>query len=254
MGNVVSSSSSQKSNNSNNGSSSSYAFDKVQLDLSTRVVNSKVLEKVECSICADTLKEPLQCLEGHSHCSTCFRDWRQKQNTCPTCRSILPEKLSRNRFIEEYIRDVEVHCTYYFKLNVNTQSWDKDPFDGCQFTGTVDECEKHETHHCLHRPTICVKSQSLATCGWIKTKDMDLHLNQKCTYSTIPCKACSSKLFVLYNHLETCHRFNVKCEYCNESMEKCQLDQHLSSICQEKLEQCPLGPKICNQMVARYSF
>jgi len=67
--------------------------------------NKYVVKCLECPVCLDVCKPPLQvwqCAEGHIICGTCKA--RPELRTCPQCRMVLSGALSRNRALEELAR------------------------------------------------------------------------------------------------------------------------------------------------------
>lgn len=136
------------------------------------VLDEKLLNFLECPICSNFMKPPiLQCLSGHSICSTC----RPKLGQCPTCRSSFGN--TRNYSLEAVSSGVRYPCVY------------RD--FGCVVTMPPTQIIQHEGE-CPVRPYTCPLKDVLL-CHWEGThSNISTHL-----------KACHSEKVKFTNHLKT---------------------------------------------------
>lgn len=75
------------------------------------IVDSKLEKSLRCSICLQVLEVPKQCLNGHLFCCKCIMKYLNTSQTCPQCRiELKKDSLSRNMFVEETIRNLNVWC------------------------------------------------------------------------------------------------------------------------------------------------
>ena len=110
----------------------------VSEELSKTLFTSPLPSHLECEICLDVLRNPVQtsCC-GQSYCRKCTSKLIKK--VCPHCRAKLetfPDKKSIR-----LINDLEIKCPYYIKK--------------CHWKGCASELNNH-FKDCLIKPIICI--------------------------------------------------------------------------------------------------
>ncbi len=71
-----------------------------------------------CSICADTINNPITTYCNHTYCSECLKEWHEKcfnnrhDMPCPLCRTLLWKYTPQIQDIEDEEFD------YYFEPNI----------------------------------------------------------------------------------------------------------------------------------------
>lgn len=58
---------------------------------------------IECYICFDKPVEEVRTLCNHCFCYECLQKWTKNNNTCPTCRVVLFNKVQKDSFYEFYL-------------------------------------------------------------------------------------------------------------------------------------------------------
>src|SRR5690349_19366955 len=77
-----------------------------------KFVNVNVISRhLFCTICQEVFFEPKRLNCGHTFCSTCIKQWRQKNSQCPICRTKdTTGEVSRDLIAYNIINDLEVFC------------------------------------------------------------------------------------------------------------------------------------------------
>lgn len=77
-------------------------------------VNINIISRhLFCTICQDVFDDPKRISCGHTFCSLCISQWRQKSNSCPICRnSFSLNEVYRDLIAYNIINDQEVFCIH----------------------------------------------------------------------------------------------------------------------------------------------
>jgi hypothetical protein len=64
-----------------------------------------------CSICSDTLFEPMRTPRHHVFCRACIESWLQREKTCPLDKKpLIARDLASDRFVGNILDDYRVRC------------------------------------------------------------------------------------------------------------------------------------------------
>lgn len=110
-----------------------------------RIVTEALKYEVLCGICCDILEHPRQCLSGHVYCGNCITTCIIKGMPCPTCRRTLTEEtVARNLFLEEYCKEIPIHCQYHYFYPDDSGEIKPDEENGCPDKIPYSKLESHE--------------------------------------------------------------------------------------------------------------
>jgi hypothetical protein len=68
-------------------------------------------EVLECHICFDILRDPVQVCATHTYCNGCITEWKDTNNTCPECR-VPTSRWETNRMVKIMIEELQVRCPH----------------------------------------------------------------------------------------------------------------------------------------------
>ncbi|GAA5903504.1 hypothetical protein JCM6882_006567 [Rhodosporidiobolus microsporus] len=126
-----------------------------------------------CPVCLDAATPPYTvCDADHVLCLGCaqmvHRTAVQKDSppSCPTCRAAFAPKVSL--FVKRALEEYKVVC-------------DKKD-EGCTWTGSVSDEQKHRDYECPYRPVLCQHCRALLT-----AKSVPVHLAHFCPMTEVQC-------------------------------------------------------------------
>ncbi len=177
-----------------------------------------------CSICADTLTDPVivECC-GQLFCEECLERWLQRKKSCPHCRGI-QLKYIKNRRMTRMINCFKIYCPNCSK--------------GCEVIITVSECSTHlET--CLFEEVPCTNN-----CGVrMLRKKVKNHTTNECLNRTVICQYCNEegmyKDITAEGHIDKCPSFPLDCP------NNCGHDKIQRKDLPNHQKECPLEPVKC---------
>ena len=139
--------------------------------------NKDKLQKYECLICLNILREPFQCQEGHMFCFDCGT---VEKCPDPMCGIDLGLNVWKNKFVKNQMYELSVIC----------------PNKECNWpNGTLSKLDDHLANACLYVVTKCLNH--ISGCLFESTRqDVNNHV-LSCPYSTVKC------MFEEYGCIET---------------------------------------------------
>ena len=132
-----------------------------------------------CPICAEVLKDPVQCQNQHYFCKVCIKKHLETNaKSCPICVQDLDEKTLAEppRILTDYLNGLLISCDHSEK--------------GCTEVVPVSQLKAH-VRECKYRPVVCANEK----CGQtFNQEDLVDHLNNACEYRLIHCPDCEDDM------------------------------------------------------------
>lgn len=179
----------------------------------------KPSEHFYCGLCAEVMKNPVQCPQGHTFCRDCFITAINIKGQCPIRCSELKldsSMLVMNRIVADMIGDLPVRCSSIVG-------------NPCQSLALSE----------VHQPK---KAKVFSECTWTgQYKDLPLH-QKECSYIVQSCPHVGCKVEIqrleLPSHTEICPYRQVICPLCGNSYQYIDSGEHQNQ-CSAKLICCP---------------
>ncbi|XP_057299205.1 TNF receptor-associated factor 4-like isoform X2 [Hydractinia symbiolongicarpus] len=220
-------------------------------------VAEEVKRDFYCVICLNLMRNAMELTCGHGMCKSCLEGLKKssmerKSFICPTCR----EKVDNNSvtsaaMIDRMILSVKVKC----ELVSKGCEWIGELSDmknhlqkRCEFqlvSCTFKYCEKKVERHKLknHKEKCPYRLEKCQFCDltFFRSQFQD-HLQKKCGFQLVCCtfKPCEEKMEQrkLKSHEEKCPHKLQKCQYCNLTFLRSQIQDHHSK-CDRYPVKCP---------------
>ena len=132
-----------------------------------------------CSICAEVLKDPVQCQNQHHFCKVCIKKHLETNaKSCPICVQDLEEKTLAEppRILTDYLNGLLISCDHSER--------------GCTEAVPVSQLKAH-VRECKYRPVVCPNEKCEQT---INQEDLTEHLNNACEYRLMDCPDCEDDM------------------------------------------------------------
>ena len=177
-------------------------------DILTENLNEREKAILICKNCQGIMKEACISERGGQYCSCCFVHSKKRQNSS----------------VREMINSLKCSCPLIER--------------GCQWSGTLEGCEKH-----------------LDTCGYVyetcklncgellRREEYERHENENCSQRQVKCGHCDEnlKFAKLHKHREKCPKMKVSCHPCDKKIKHEKMELHLRHVCGMVKETCKLG-------------
>ena len=132
-----------------------------------------------CPICADVLKDPVQCQNQHYFCKECIKKHLETNaKSCPICVQDLSEETLAEapRILTDYLNGLMISCDHSER--------------GCTEEVPVSRLKSH-IRECDFRPIVCTNEK----CGQtFNQKDLADHVTNECEYRTVHCRDCDDDM------------------------------------------------------------
>ena len=198
-----------------------------------------------CGLCAEVMKCPVQCPQGHTFCKSCFTTALESKGQCPIrCseKRLEVSMLVVNRIVEDMIGELTVRCSSRVDsiniTNTTIQPLKKIRFsleEGCNWCGQYKNLSQHQKE-CLFINQRC---PNFGCTIELNKKDLNSHL-ESCLYRQINCLLCnlSYKFIETEEHEESCLGKLIDCpNNCHLSFPKSELQNHLL-VCPNEMILC----------------
>ena len=191
------------------------------------------IEDFACFICANIVKAPVQCQNGHEYCTSCIEKWKQNStNACPTCKVSL-NMLVPNRAVENNIANSIVYC--YTRL--------PSLIGGTKVNDEGDE-NIAKSNNSSSDGAVAGNHARIRCCPWKgKLKDADNHFRE-CDFAGVKCDFEGCGLVVvrseLAEHRKGCDHRMLTCKSngCSQQLKRTEMDQH-QLVCPKRMTICP---------------
>ena len=128
-----------------------------------------------CPICADVLKDPVQCQNQHYFCKECIKKHLETNaKSCPICVQDLSEETLAEapRILTDYLNGLIISCDHMDR--------------GCTEEVPISRLKSH-VRECDFRPIVCTNEK----CGQtFNHKDLAGHVTGECEYRLVNCPNC----------------------------------------------------------------
>ena len=169
----------------------------------------KVHPRFDCPICLHIVKDPKQCLHGHTFCSACIQSCLNVKKLCPIDRQPFTElQLGVNLFARSILEDMIVKCETTLIANKSSIHDDK----LCQWIGSLNSLSQHLSRDCEFVPKKC--PNYFDGCSFVGRKG------------------------TLEEHQHVCPMRLINCTHCKVSIKACVFKQH-DYRCSQRLARCP---------------
>ena len=141
-------------------------------------------ENLHCVICAEVLRDPVQCRSNEHHfCRNCITEHLKHSQNCPTCKDPLTvETLVRpQRFLANTLSNLKISCE-------NSER-------GCRVVVELGSLITHVAS-CEFNPVPCSNDQCDKI---ISRRDKEIHESKVCNFRPVECDYCSET--VVYKNL-----------------------------------------------------
>lgn len=198
----------------------------------------KPCEHFICGLCAEVMRTPVQCPQGHTFCRECFHSALRMKNQCPIRCSeqrLEPSMLVINRIVGDMIGDLRVRCSSVVGISTQSLSSSNDfqqlkkakISPQCTWTGQFKDLPSHEKE-CLF---IVQRCPNLGCPVEIERMDMASH-NEICPFRQVICPLCGNS----YQYLETVEHQNICSAKLINCPNECTVDGVVTSIPQSELK------------------
>ena len=200
-------------------------------DILTENLTDREVVLFICGICKGIMREACLTSSGEQFCSCCEVQDPQSPTT-KTIGTLLrrkyakrPSKQTPNIPVRKMVDSLKCSCPLLER--------------GCQWLGTLEECEEH-LDTCGH-----VRDQCKLKCGAVlQRNELRVHEEEGCPLCIVKCKHCKGdlKLGDMPNHLKVCQKMEVSCGLaCGVILCREDMTQHLKEECGMMVETCKLG-------------
>uniref|UniRef100_A0A0G4FFS5 RING-type domain-containing protein n=1 Tax=Chromera velia CCMP2878 TaxID=1169474 RepID=A0A0G4FFS5_9ALVE len=198
--------------------------------------NEDLVQNALCPICHDYIEDAREtdCAARHVFCGPCIKDVSDRNQPCPCCRGQFSKTERPQGLMRSFIEQVKWKC-----LNFE---------NGCAFTGTKKQLEKHLDDDCAVQEFKCPFSGCQEK---MRRGALDAHKNT-CPYRLLPCFFCQAQ--VRFNcmtaHRDRCPKFPIPCpKMCGQNVPRWQVSQHFERECAEQVLDCRVSG--CGERVKR---
>ena len=220
-------------------------------------VNRSSLENhLQCIICSNIQKNPVQCTEGHGYCRSCIVTWKESNqensSVCPTCKVPL-DTLVPNRAGESILLESLVYC--YTRLPSLTGDNENEEDDG-NSTITCSSIGADGKRKMLVGGTGkgCRKKTKASHCTWEgMLKDAADHFNE-CPFVGVKCGFDGCDQIVVRSemaeHRVGCVHRTAMCKWdgCLRHFKVTGMEQH-QLVCPRRAVKCPNAAAGCSRII-----
>ena len=180
-----------------------------------------------CPICAEVLKDPVQCQNQHYFCKVCIKKHLEKNaKSCPICVQDLSEETLAEppRILTDYLDGLMISCDHSER--------------GCTEVVQVSRLKAH-VRECNYRPVVCTNEK----CGQtFKQEDLADHVTNACEYRLVHCPDCEDDM--IYK------KFSKHACVLSKNLEKMELEWSemknvLVVLCNSQKEMCDSQKEMC---------
>ena len=141
-----------------------------------------------CPICADVLKDPVQCHNQHYFCKACLTKHLENSKTCPICvEKLTEEDLGKPpRIVTDYLHGLMISCAYSER--------------GCTEFVELGNLENHKAI-CCYKPVTCPNEKCGTT---LNMNDLEQHMIERCEYRLVYCQECDQEMSIKRYGKHTC--------------------------------------------------
>ena len=181
-----------------------------------------------CPICADVLKDPVQCQNQHYFCKECIKKHLETNaKSCPICVQDLSEETLAEapRILTDYLNGLLISCDHSER--------------GCTEEVPVSRLKSH-VRECDFRPVVCTNEK----CGQtFNQKDLADHVTNECEYRIVRCLECDDDM--IYRKFSK-HACEVSKDLNKMGLEWSELKNVLGEIHNSQKEMCNSQKEMCN--------
>uniref|UniRef100_A0A0G4GGG9 RING-type domain-containing protein n=1 Tax=Chromera velia CCMP2878 TaxID=1169474 RepID=A0A0G4GGG9_9ALVE len=183
----------------------------------------ELAETALCPVCTDYLEDIVEadCPSRHVFCRPCLQEVQDRQQPCPNCRGNFSKIETAHIHIRGLIEQVKWKCVH-FK-------------NGCGFTGTKKQLEKHLDEECDEEEVEC-KHEG---CRKRDRRILILQHQSECGFSV--CAFCKEKIPSrdMLAHAGVCQKIPVRCpRRCEKAVRRCEVPRHMETECSEQVIVC----------------
>lgn len=189
---------------------------------SSGIFESKPSEILECSICLEVFKDPLQCLNGHLFCKTCITESLERISTCPICKiTLIVGSLSPCLIAQKMVESLTTYCI--------SREMD-DEVSKCEWKGPLHDRQRHFATECEY---FMVKCKNVGCEIQLPRKSISEH-NKVCLFAVVNCEDCTETVARgdLIFHKSICEYRPILCpNNCSVVVSFNHLQTHLQNEC-----------------------
>ena len=183
-----------------------------------------------CPICADVLKDPVQCQNQHYFCKECIKKHLETNaKSCPICVQDLSEETLAEapRILTDYLNGLLISCDHSER--------------GCTEEVPVSGLKSH-VRECDFRPVVCTNEK----CGQtFNQKDLADHVTNECEYRIVHCLECDDDM--IYKKFGK-HACVLSKDLNKMGLEWSELKNVLGEICNSQKEMCNSQKEMCGAL------
>uniref|UniRef100_A0A0G4HQQ4 RING-type domain-containing protein n=1 Tax=Chromera velia CCMP2878 TaxID=1169474 RepID=A0A0G4HQQ4_9ALVE len=178
-----------------------------------------------CSICHDYMEDVVEvdCQARHIFCRPCAQMVYDRGQPCPECRGHMSRIETAHLRIRSPIEQVKWKCTNFQQ--------------GCEFSDTKKELEKHLDKECEQEETKC----PFRGCGQKGHRAIILQHKAVCPPRPVPCTHCHAAVpfDAMVGHLSRCVKVPIPCPSgCGKNLPRGEIDLHRQTECEEQTVCC----------------
>ena len=188
---------------------------------------NKLPKYFQCPICFEHLEEVYSTPCYHKFCKICLLKTYNLKKKCPICRTSLNIKECKfDVWMNNEINSLDVYCCKRIK--------------GCQWKGPLSDLKQHQNKSCDYSEIVCPNG-----CKEKILRNKFEEHNEECSCRLIECEFChhSIKFILKIRHERSCNFLPLNCDLCEESIERCKMENHLLNDCLFVEIECPFGCK-----------
>ena len=188
-----------------------------------------------CPICADVLKDPVQCQNQHHFCKECIKKHLETNaKSCPICVQDLSEETLAEapRILTDYLNGLIISCDHTDR--------------GCTEEVPISRLKSH-VRECDFRPIVCTNEK----CGQtFNQKGLAGHVTDDCEYRLVHCLDCDD--IMIYKKF-TKHACELNKDLNKMELEWSELKNVLGEMCNYQKEMYNSEKEMCNYQKEIYN-
>ena len=181
-----------------------------------------------CPICADVLKDPVQCQNQHYFCKECIKKHLETNGkSCPICVQDLSEETLAEapRILTDYLNGLIISCDHTDR--------------GCTKEVPISRLKSH-VRECGFRPIVCTNEK----CGQtFNQKHLAGHVTDDCEYRLVHCLDCDD--IMIYKKF-TKHACELSKDFNKKELEWSELKNVLGEMYNSQKEMYNSQKEMCN--------
>ncbi|KAJ1416174.1 hypothetical protein B484DRAFT_467030 [Ochromonadaceae sp. CCMP2298] len=159
-------------------------------------VDSRPPDMFQCSICIDTVNDPVMCGNQHTFCRECISEWLRAHQSCPACKvRVTASSLVRNRTAAEFIGQCKVRCLTAIPEVSAPPAKKERKADTCEWVGTTDTLDRH-MQECGYIQVPCESGTLPIPCPWKGRRRALAEHTAVCEYRKVACIFCGTDVQV----------------------------------------------------------